>query len=188
MEITDSNLIAELKIKNQHALEYIIDVYGKSLYMLVKRILYTTGNNEDIEECVSDAFVQAWERINGYDESKGSLRTWLFMLAKYRALDYRRKLGKSINTELIEDIDHYQGEVVEDELLVKEQLNEVVERINKFEEPDRSIFLRRYFLYESVESIAQRLGFSEGAVYKRLWRSRNVLKKGFMKEDDVYGQ
>lgn len=42
-----------------------------------------------------------WENIDCYDEAKGELRNFLISVAKFRALDYKRKISKQkISLEL----------------------------------------------------------------------------------------
>ncbi|GED52454.1 hypothetical protein [Brevibacillus borstelensis] len=59
MNISEENLASELKNRNPIALEYAMNVYGKNVYTLVYRIIGGIGSREDIEECVSDAFITA---------------------------------------------------------------------------------------------------------------------------------
>ncbi|MDB5054332.1 MAG: rpoD2 [Bacilli bacterium] len=176
MEISEDNVIALLKIHHPEALGFIMDKYGKSVFGLVYRMLHEFYSKEDIEECVSDVFIAAWTKINEYDENKGGFKTWLLILAKYKALDHRRKmLRKPMFEELkVEPIDHYE---MEQTFLLKEEANEIVRMIESFEPIDRSIFYKRYFFYESLEAIAQSMGLSYKAVENRLRRSRNGLKE-----------
>lgn len=86
------NWADRFKNRDMHALGEAIDVLGPSVQSLVRRVLSGAGSAEDVEECVSDVFLAAWHNIASYDESRASFRTWLFILAKYKALDLRRKL------------------------------------------------------------------------------------------------
>ena len=52
--------------------------------------------------------------------------------------------------------------------------------LTELPEPDREIFLRRYYYLESCREIAQRLNMQEHAVTVRLSRGREKLRKQFL--------
>lgn len=181
MNITEDNVIERFKLHDPDALQYIMDNYGTSVLNLVKRILISTCSKEDQEECASDVFIAAWNRIEEYEDCKGTFKTWLYMLAKYKALDYRRqKLGRHQTSDLYADaVDALETEQI---VLDKEQKQEIIQLINSFDEMNRSIFYRRYFWYESIESIAISMGLTYKAVENRLSRSRKILKQQLQPE------
>ena len=77
MRITPDNVLRELHNRSPLALDFLIREYTPVVSTLVSRILAGVGAREDIEECVSDVFVAAWDRISTYDGTRGTLRTWL---------------------------------------------------------------------------------------------------------------
>ncbi|RTE03523.1 sigma-70 family RNA polymerase sigma factor [Paenibacillus whitsoniae] len=171
----DQHLAAALRLRSPSALGDLMDHYGSVVYGLVGRILAGTCQPEDVEECVSDVFLKAWRRIEEYDATKGSLRTWLLILAKYAALDARRKLMKKQETASLEE--HVvSGDSVENQVLSKETAAEIINMVNELPEPDRTIVYRRYFYYESIEQIAKGLELTAKAIENRLYRLRKMLK------------
>lgn len=182
MKITAENVIKQLQKKNPQALEYLLDTYNKNIYSLTYRILKDVGCNEDIEECVSDVFVTAWENSHKYNPNKGTIKTWLFIVAKYKALDYRRKIYKEKNLSKEEEIELVSEEQVENKVILKEEIKQIMTVIDNLGETDRQIFYRRYFFYEEIEDIAVCLSLTRKAVDNRLWRIRKLLKKEFSNE------
>ncbi|USG66404.1 sigma-70 family RNA polymerase sigma factor [Brevibacillus ruminantium] len=180
MSISDENLTAELKKRNPAALEYAMNLYGKHVYALAHRIMGGMGKREDIEECVSDVFITAWKKIGEFDESKGSWRTWLLILAKYKALDYRRALQRRAKAPSPDDPPAQMP--VEDVVISRERSAEIVRLVDSLSEPDRTIFIRRYFSYESMETIATAMGLTKRAVENRLFRTRQILKQQLQPE------
>ncbi|EMT51857.1 MULTISPECIES: sigma-70 family RNA polymerase sigma factor [Brevibacillus] len=187
MNISEENLASELKNRNPIALEYAMNVYGKNVYTLVYRIIGGIGSREDIEECVSDAFITAWKKIAEFDESRGTWKTWLLILAKYKALDYRRKLqergnGAPLAAEPTSRTD------LETVVLSRERSAQIVALIRSFPEPDRRIFIKRYFYYETLENIAAETGLTKKAVENRLFRSRQALRQQMhlLEQEDTY--
>lgn len=176
MKVTEDTVEMELRKRNPHALEFVMDYYGRVIYNLIHRILGDIARKEDVEECASDAFVAVWHKIDEYDRKKGSFRTWLLILAKYKALDYRRKLRQHPVTETLE-IDPPDDYELEEKLLSQEVLQETVRIINTLQEPDRSLFYKRYFYYESLDQLALQYGLTKKAVENRLFRCRSTLKQ-----------
>lgn len=136
-----------------------------------------------MEECCSDVFISVWEKRERFNPLRGSLRTWVLILARYRALDYRRKLyrkqGKEIsglNTAFIWMDDKAAGVDPEEYCLQKEQRSVIMSALATLPESDREILYRRYFLEEPVDQIALKMGITRGAADNRLWRARRALK------------
>ena len=176
-EIGEIILIAKLQQKDPSALDYIINTYGKAVYSLVYNILKDLASSEDIEECVSDVFVAAWERSCEYDPTRGALKTWLLLLTKYKALDYRRKIygeRKIVREGRNEAISPRQ---VEEMVLIREEIKRVTDCLETMTELDQKIFYHRYFFYESADSIARRFNLTIRAVENRLWRIRKRIKE-----------
>ncbi|MDF2671585.1 MAG: hypothetical protein K0R67_3891 [Paenibacillus sp.] len=183
MEISDDWLVERLAERDPAGLEQLMSQYGRDVLKLVTRIVQGICSNEDIEECVSDTFVACWHKIGEYDAHKGSLRTWLLILAKYKALDYRRK-----RTNIPEQEQHVKQQLqvlhrstsekeTEQIVLKKEEQEELLQMIESLEPLDRAVFYKRYFYYESLEAIADQLGLTYKAVESRLGRTRKQLRQ-----------
>lgn len=177
-------VIMQLKNKDPEALKTIIEKYTAGLFELSKRIIGKAGNSKDCEECVSDVFIKVWNEIHLFDEKKAAFKTWIMILARYKALDYRRKLLKKPVLLFDEIEDFAENETIENIFLHKEKLKEVLEKINCLPEPDKTIFCKRYLMCEEIDSIAKKLNLTKGAVYKRLWRTRELLK-GILKGSEA---
>lgn len=177
MNITEQNMIVQLQARNPSALEYIINLYTKSIYNLVYNILKDITGQEDIEECVSDVFVTAWEKSHNFSPEKGSQKTWLLILAKYKALDYRKLIYRQRKVDKDESLEKLVSKNgVENEVIAKEEIRLVIAFVDSLGELDQQIFYKRYFFYESIEIIAQNFGLTRKAVDTRLWRIRKLLK------------
>ena len=64
--------------------------------------------------------------------------------------------------------------------MVAVAVENIAELVAALPQPDREIFLRRYYLLETSRSIAAVLGMSEHAVNVRLSRGRAKLKQQYL--------
>jgi RNA polymerase sigma-70 factor (ECF subfamily) len=128
--------------------------------------------------------VDAWEKRHAYDPARAGLRTWVLILARYKALDYRRKLARRDRVLSVPEIPP--SKTLEDTLLTGEERQLVMQAMSTLSPTEREILYRRYYLEESIESIAAGLGITRGAADSRLWRARSALKKAL--EQDLGGK
>lgn len=171
----DQEIADGIRLRDADALSAAIEKYGGSLQRLSARILAYDDHHTDIEECVSDVFVLAWNKIARFDPVVGSFRTWLHILCKYRALDYLRKKKRKMEgaSEVPEIAD---TALVEEKVLLQERKSELLELITSMEPVNRAIFWRYYFFSESIEAIASDLSLTRKAVENRLARGRALLR------------
>jgi RNA polymerase sigma-70 factor, ECF subfamily len=158
-------------------IERLMDLYMGSVYGVAKSILMNIGSEQDMEECVQDVFIEAWNNIDRFDESRGSMKTWLLILCKYKALNIKKILIKKSKIVDIEELQISSKEAVEESLLFKERKGEVIDAINSFNPVDKEVFLRRYFMEQSIEHIVSSMKLSRQAVDNRLWRGRKKLRE-----------
>lgn len=179
MNNEDHQWVKRFKSRDKHALEEAIDLSGPSVQALVKRVLSGAGSFEDVEECVSDAFLAAWHNIESYEESRASFRTWLLVLSKYKALDLRRKLlHPGTEVTRLRDVESlHSPNPTEQNVLSRESTRELIDFVRRMSEPDRSLFWRRYFYYENLDELAAMFGLTKKAIESRLYRCRIALKK-----------
>lgn len=98
-----SLLAKRLKNKDTTALDYLYDHYSEALYGIISR---TLNNKEAAEETLQDVFIKIWNQIEKYDESKGTLFTWMYRIARNQAIDKRRSKDFKAS-EKSNDIDNY---------------------------------------------------------------------------------
>jgi RNA polymerase sigma-70 factor (ECF subfamily) len=177
MESEIARLVTLMKKRKPEALEKVMELFMDSVYTVAKHILYNIGSEEDIEECVQDVFISAWDNINKFDPERGTLKTWLLILCKYRALNIRKMLTDKGKIIVLEEKLISSDDNVEKLYLGKESKAEVIAAINSFNTTDREVFLRRYILEQSIEDICNIMNLSRQAVDNRLWRGRKQLKE-----------
>lgn len=173
---TESKLVKRIIKKDIKAFDILIQTYTKSVYCLAYQIMHINCTKEDIEECVSDVFVDVWRKIEDFDIRKGSFKTWVLILAKYKALQYKRN-QKNINIVDIEEYQVISQFDIEQELIDKETQKEIINIINSWNDIDKKIFIRRYFFDDSISSLMDMFGLTRSAIDNRLLRCRKRLKE-----------
>lgn len=174
MRITPENVLLELHNRSPQALAFLMHEYGDAVTALVSRILAGFGTPEDVEECASDVFVEAWNRIREYDDARGTMRTWLLVLAKYRALTRRRQLNRSV--ELPYEAAPAPDPVLE-QVLSRERQEALVASIEQLEPGLRAVMVCRYLLDMGIADIADRLHLTRSQADNRLSRGRQRLRE-----------
>ncbi|MBR5739152.1 MAG: RNA polymerase sigma factor, partial [Lachnospiraceae bacterium] len=71
--------------RNEDAIRQTSALFGAYLFRIALNI---TGNQEDAEECVQDAYLSAWNSIP--PEEPENLKAWLSMVVRRKAIDRYR--------------------------------------------------------------------------------------------------
>ena len=95
--LADPELVVQLAAGSQDALAELYDRYGRLAYSVALRVLGDPGRAED---AVQEAFLRIWNHAGSFDESRGSLRTWLLTAVRNRSIDYLRGRGAHERREL----------------------------------------------------------------------------------------
>ncbi|QHI73148.1 RNA polymerase sigma factor [Aminipila terrae] len=172
----DNQLIQLIKKNPQEGLSAAIDLYGSTIKWIVIKII-GHWNSQDIEECISDIFVKLWMNIDNFKiESNISLKSYLCGIARHTAIDYLRKAKLHFEIIPIEENDIGLSVDFTDELAKQTNCLILQEAVDALPEPDREIFILRYYFHERINSIAQSLCLSPKAVENKLYRGKKVLR------------
>jgi len=89
---SNEELIAKIKQGDADSFSLLYDKYSDSLYGLILKIIRQDDLAQDIlQEC----FVKIWQKIQTYDETKGSLFTWMLNICRNKAIDSLRKTNRT---------------------------------------------------------------------------------------------
>ena len=121
---------------NPRGMEMLIDNYSGLLTSIVRTHLKPLGNYE--EECLSDVLLAIWENIEGFNEKESSFKNWICAIAKYKAIDYKRKyLPKMISEQLDSNLFYI------DENLYKLEIEEEIDQLlSSLNDKDKELFIR----------------------------------------------
>lgn len=169
----DSQIVSLLKSDPPRGLEEAIQKYRGYVGAIAARVLETV--EEDVEECVSDTFVSVWKYIRQGNEIH-NLKGCIACTARNLALNRLKQRKRSNVVELGElELESEQDMALEFES--EENLRAIQELVYRLDEPDREIFVRKYFLMESLKEISRRTALDEIQIRNRLYRCRQKLRK-----------
>ena len=177
--INENNFIETLKKKNIKALEYVVDNYSNLIFKVAYSVLQS---RELSEECVNDVLMKVWNGVSGFNKDKGKFVTWIIILTKYTAIDHKRKELKYSDTINIEDEILVANDAVLSEILKKEERISLLNEIKKMDKENKEIFIRRFFLFESIRNISEKMKLSDSAVSNRILREKKKMSKIFNEE------
>ncbi|MGE6259809.1 sigma-70 family RNA polymerase sigma factor [Heyndrickxia sporothermodurans] len=172
----DELLSKELIAHEIDDISLIMSKYNKLLWVIIGGILNEVGTQQDIEECICDVYIKLWENPKSFNPKKGTLKAFLATIARNKAVDKYRQLTKMKAVELNE-ANHASNDDLLDYILNKETCEQLYKAIKSFDEPDKEIMVRRYFLAEKPAAIAKKISINVKEVENRLYQGKLKLKR-----------
>lgn len=165
----DRRLVALVREGYEAAFEEIVRRYGKPLTRYAAAIV--GARSEDVTQ---DAFSKALLALRR-DGPEIELRPWLFRIVRNTALNDLRDRPHS--AEALADA-IAGGRNPAEELERREELTDLMRRLQSLPEPQRAAIVMRELEGLSHEEIAAALGLSGGAARQAIYRARQALRDG----------
>lgn len=184
--MNDAEILELIKSSPQQAYEQIINQYGNLVYAIAANKLHLCADSADIEDCVSDIFVEVFQNLDKLSLTKGTLKSFISIIAKrsaidaYRRISYRRSVTDSIDEESFSMPPT--GENIEESIVNKVYNQDLYNAIMSLNEPDSSIIIHQYYYNHTIRETAKALSLTVGAVQQRSLRARKRLKDLIKKE------
>ena len=121
--IPDAELMASLVRGDASALAELYDRHADNVFRATFRRL---GDRQLAEEVVQDTWLTLWDRAELYDPSSGSLVAWLSTIARNRAVDRLRALGRRPGALPLSAV--FAADANDDQLLANGQVLMAVDR------------------------------------------------------------
>ena len=147
---------------------------------LFNTILHVTGNREEAEDVVQDAFFQAYTKLDSF-RGNSSFFTWLYRIAFNLAVTRQRR--KKVEAAARKQREAAAGDLSDadesppERALREERASQLHAAINALSEEHRAILVLRELEECSYEQIAEILEMPVGTVRSRLHRSRLQLRE-----------
>ena len=173
-DVGDESLVRRVAEGDERALAELYDRYSRPVYATGVKLL---GDVHLAEELVQDAFTNVWRGAQSFDPELASFTTWLYRIARNRAVDLAR--NRRIRPPLAEDgslRDLSGGPEPEADVDVWD----VARALSRIPSEHRAVLNLAYFEGMSQREISQRTGVPLGTVKSRttaaLKRFRRALE------------
>ena len=161
----ENQIISRVQDGESSEFEHLIRYYQEAIF----RILQNLVQKQMVEDLAQDVFLSAFAQIRRFDPQKGSFRSWLYAIARNRALNARCKKRETLLSELPEIV---QKRTPVDDLMVKEVFGHLDAVLTAMPFQDRSIFVWTELEGLSYAEIARIEDLPLGTVKSRLARIR----------------
>ena len=186
----DQQIVALYWDRQEAAIEQTAKKYGSYLTAIALRIL---NDAWDAEECVNDTYQGAWNSIP--PQAPENLAAYLAKLTRrismkvWRLRDAKKRGGGEMALSL-EELGQCipSGHTPEEHLTAVELAQAIDTFLRTLPEPERRVFILRYFHVMPIGDIGRRFGFSKSKVETMLHRTRKKLKAHLQKEGYAYGR
>lgn len=155
-------------------------IYTEHVSAVYNYVFYRLLNRENTEDVVSQVFEKVLMKLDTFDASKASVKTWIFRITENTLIDFyrRRRPTLSIDHEesgldnvlYVHFDEQYDQMVAPDRQMVLDALKQLPER-------ERMFIYYRYYEGVSNREIARRLNMNENTVSAVMARARQKLRK-----------
>ena len=150
-----------------------------------------TGNEEDAEDIVQEAFIRLWNNLYKY-KPEVKLSTWLYKIITNLCLDFLKSRRAKEKTTHVDDerlmnlISNHKA----DEALNAQELQLIIqEAASELTPAQKAVFILRDLEQLTVEEVGEILSMSAGNIKSNLYYARqqvgNVLKKYYQVNENI---
>ena len=168
-EVPDLDLVLRIGKGDQEAFRGLFGRYAPAANALAQRVV---RQSHLAEEIVQEAFMALWKHPDGYDQERGTVKSWLMGMVHHRAVDlvrreeaHRRRAEQSIPDALETEPDP--ADVVVEEMGAPHDRAAVRAALGDLPPEQRQVIELMYFGGRSQSQIAADLDLPLGTVKSR---------------------
>jgi RNA polymerase sigma-70 factor (ECF subfamily) len=173
MTTDDAQLMERLRSDSTgEALRTLYRTYAGELLGFALNAL---SDRETAEEIVQETFTRAWRHAERYDPERGSVRTWLYQIARHAIIDARRRASArpAVAPGAGDDLQDVAGGPSIDQAMLGWQVAAALDRLSP---EHRQVIRLAHVRGMSVRDIAAACGLPEGTVKSRTWYALRSLR------------
>lgn len=173
-DMGDAALVAAMAAGDRQSLARLYDRYASLLLAVGVRVL---GDRREAEDVLHDVFLEAWRQASHYAAARGTVRTWLVMRMRSRALDRRRSasFSRSVGASAL---DHREASDAVDPTLAADH-STLRAALAELPQEQRVVLELGYFEGLSSSEISAREDIPIGTVKSRVAAALARLRHGF---------
>jgi RNA polymerase sigma-70 factor (ECF subfamily) len=169
----DGQIMIAIAGGDRSALGRLYDRYAGPLCGLAEKLL---GGKREAQDLVHDVFLEVWRQAEDWDPERGSVRAWVFLRLRSRALDRLKSPGHSRAVALEDSHIDRAGDREEDPALAPDRTT-VRKALAGLPADQRAVLELGYFEGLSSTEIAERLGVPVGTVKSRVASAMAKLRE-----------
>ena len=136
--------------------------------------LHALGERGVAEEVVQEVFLRAWRRADSYDPTRGSVRTWLYQIARHAIIDQRRRAAARPTLAPVEPLfERASADEEIEQAMLGWQVAAALERLTP---EHRQMIRMAQFRGLTMREIAAHTGLPLGTVKSRTWYALRSLR------------
>lgn len=182
----DAALVLAIAAGDRRALAALYARHASSMLGLGVRVL---RDRRDAEDILHDVFLEVWRRAHTYDATRASVRGWLFLMMRCRALDRRKSHAVALRTSLDAGDgdqtlaraahwnDGHTAAASGEAALLAIDHKRAVAALGALPEAQRAVVVLGYFEGLSSSEIATELGLPIGTVKSRVAAAMRALRE-----------
>ena len=161
--VEDRELWERIRLGEAQAFDTL---YREMAPRLLGYLRQVVGNRQAAEDLMQEAFTQMWRSPNGFTPERGTLRAYMFGVARKHAAEWWRNRGRTDRN------------VVEEGIEFKTETASLVgDAFRQLPEEQRTLLWLREVEGQSYAELAQILEIPIGTVRSRLFTAREELRK-----------
>jgi RNA polymerase sigma-70 factor (ECF subfamily) len=156
-------------------------LFARHSEMIYSTLLKFTGNSDDVDDLMQEAFMKAYLKIGLYDP-KYDFGAWIYTIARNTFVDFSRlRKSNALNPQNIPLESGSTSQLSastpnpEDYIINAQQRAQIERYIAMLPEDYRQLFELRFIDEYSYEEISEKLDMKLGTVKTRIFRVRNMM-------------
>jgi len=173
----DLALMRRVAGNQPQAAEELYDRFAPLVYRLAFQAMPTRA---DAEDAVQEIFVRLWRTADRYDPKRAALVTWVMLISRRHLVDRLRRSRARVKAGAL---DEKQAESLGAPQLESagmerdERFRELMGRVNKLPELQRTVVLRAYLGGQTLRQIGEELNTPLGTIKSALSRALVRLRE-----------
>lgn len=173
------SILERVAERDASAVEVCLDEYGALIWSLARRMI---RNPSDAEEAVQEIFADLWANAGRFDQSRGSEKTFVAMIARRRLIDRQRKEGRRPTTEVLVESAPLAAPAEEDQVELAEEVARAKAVLARLKPEQQQALRLSVYDGMSHQQIASALDMPLGTVKTHIRRGLIELRETLERE------
>ncbi len=174
--------MAEVQAGDKKALGKLYNRYNRILFGMIYKVL---RNREESEDLLQEVFVQAWEKADQYDPTRGTVYSFIVTMTRNKAIDRTRSKAyknSKKDDQVINDDDFslnlsHNSPNPEENMELNERAVKVREALGSLNKKEREVLYISYFHGLSQTEISEKINIPLGTVKYRMRQGMIKLRE-----------